>query len=118
MSILGHVNSALPAVTSFGRSMSTGPGLPEVAIWNASFIIAESSLTSFTRKLYFVQGLVMPTMSASWNASFPISIVGTWPDMTTSGTESIDAVAMPVTVLVAPGPDVTSTTPGFPLARA
>ncbi len=28
------------------------------------------------------------------------------------------AVAMPVTVLVTPGPEVTSTTPGRPVARA
>ena len=43
---------------------------------------------------------------------------GTWPVMTTMGIESICAVAIPVTALVAPGPDVTSTTPGFPVARA
>ncbi len=34
------------------------------------------------------------------------------------GTESMSAVSMPVTVLVAPGPEVTSTTPGLPVARA
>ena len=34
------------------------------------------------------------------------------------GTESICAVRMPVMVLVAPGPEVTRTTPGRPLARA
>ena len=34
--------------------------------------------------------------------------------MTTMGTESIWAVRMPVMVLVAPGPEVTSTTPGSP----
>jgi hypothetical protein len=38
--------------------------------------------------------------------------------MQTIGTESIIAVAMPVTRLVAPGPDVAMATPTPPLARA
>ena len=53
----------------------------------------------------------MPTMSTSWKASFPINCVGTCPVRTTRGTESIYAEAMPVTVLVAPGPEVTRHTP-------
>ena len=44
--------------------------------------------------------------------------VGTCPQITTSGVESMYASAMPVTVLVAPGPEVTSTTPGRPDTRA
>ena len=59
-----------------------------------------------------------PTVSHSWNASEPISAVGTCPVITTIGIESISASAMPVTTLVAPGPDVTSTTPGLPVERA
>ena len=46
----------------------------------------------------------MPVMSVSWNASEPSSAAGTWPVMQTIGIESIIAVAMPVTRLVAPGP--------------
>ena len=46
----------------------------------------------------------MPVMSVSWNASEPISALPTWPVMQTIGDESIIAVAMPVTMLVAPGP--------------
>jgi hypothetical protein len=38
--------------------------------------------------------------------------------MQTMGDESIIAVAMPVTRLVAPGPDVAMATPTSPLARA
>ena len=63
------------------------------------------------------QGRVMPTVSHSWNASWPIACVGTWPVMITSGIESMYAVAMPVTALVTPGPDVTSATPTFSLDR-
>ena len=37
--------------------------------------------------------------------------VGTWPVRITIGIESMYAVAMPVTALVTPGPDVTSATP-------
>ncbi len=53
----------------------------------------------------------MPTVSHSWNASWPIAWVGTWPVSTTIGIESMYAVAMPVTALVTPGPEVTSATP-------
>ena len=44
--------------------------------------------------------------------------VGTWPVITTMGMESIIASAMGVTMFVAPGPEVTSTTPGLPVERA
>ena len=65
-----------------------------------------------------VQGLVMPTVSHSWKASEPIRCVGTWPVMQTMGIESSSASVRPVTALVAPGPEVTSTTPHFPVERA
>ena len=71
------------------------------------------SATFLTRKLCLTHGRVMPTVSHSWNASWPIAAVGTWPVMTTIGIESMYAVAMPVTALVTPGPDVTSATPDF-----
>ena len=57
-------------------------------------------------------------MSVSWKASLPMSVEATWPVMQTIGDESSIAVAIPVTRLVAPGPDVASATPTFPLARA
>jgi hypothetical protein len=60
----------------------------------------------------------MPTVSHSWNASDPIRLVGTWPVITTIGMESIKASTMPVTALVAPGPEVTKTTPHLPVERA
>ena len=63
-------------------------------------------------------GSVIPVMSASWKASEPISPAPTWPVMQTIGDESIIAVAIPVTMLVAPGPDVAIATPTFPVARA
>ena len=44
--------------------------------------------------------------------------VGTWPVNTTNGIESISASVMPVTAFVAPGPEVTKTTPGLPVERA
>ena len=60
----------------------------------------------------------MPVVSASWNASLPIRLVGTWPVMQTTGMLSMRASVSPVTVLVAPGPEVTRTTPTFPVERA
>ena len=65
-----------------------------------------------------VQGRVMPTVSASWKASLPIMWVGTWPVRQTTGTLSMSASVRPVTVLVAPGPEVTRTTPTRPVLRA
>ena len=76
------------------------------------------SLTFFTSQLCLVHGRVMPTVSHSWNASLPMRCVGTWPVMQTSGMESISASVSPVTAFVAPGPDVTSATPTFPVERA
>ena len=60
----------------------------------------------------------MPVMSASWKASVPIWSIGTCPVTHTIGTPSMWAVARPVMVFVAPGPDVTRHTPGLPFARA
>jgi len=68
--------------------------------------------------LCFVIGSVMPVMSVSWKASVPTSRLPTWPVMQTIGEESIMAVAMPVTMFVAPGPEVAMATPTRPLARA
>ena len=50
--------------------------------------------------------------------TLPIRRLPTWPVMQTIGEESIIAVAMPVTMLVAPGPEVAIATPTPPLARA
>src|SRR3954466_13990318 len=60
----------------------------------------------------------MPVTSASWNASLPITFVATCPEKTMIGIESSCAVARGVTVLVAPGPEVTMQTPGLPVPRA
>ena len=51
-------------------------------------------------------------------AVLPMRDRGTFPVMATRGDESSMAVAIPVTGLVAPGPDVAMTTPVFPVARA
>src|SRR5919206_5118602 len=109
----GYSNSQVAVVTSFGMSTTTGPGRPVVAMWNAFFIADARSLTSFTSMLCLTMGRVIPTVSHSWNASRPMACVGTWPVITTIGMESMYAVAMPVTALVTPGPEVTSATPIF-----
>ena len=71
-----------------------------------------------TRKLCLTIGRETPIISVSWKESVPIRLDFTCPDITTIGVESIYAVANPVIALVAPGPDVTSATPGFPVALA
>ena len=59
------------------------------ARWKAAFSVGASSSTSVTRKLCLVMGRVIPVMSVSWKASVPITDVGTWPVMATTGDESI-----------------------------
>ena len=56
-------------------------------------------------------GRVMPVVSVSWKASVPMEARATCPTTATTGTESIWAVAIPVTRFVAPGPDVAQHTP-------
>ena len=59
------------------------------ATWNASATVRAMSSALVTRKLCLVTGSVMPEMSASWNPSVPIRLLGTWPVMATTGTESM-----------------------------
>src|SRR5438128_2501619 len=57
-------------------------------------------------------------MSVSWKASVPNSGPATCPVMATSGVPSIQALAMGVTRLVAPGPVVATHTPTRPVEAA
>src|SRR5690606_38649785 len=104
--------------TSFGTSMTTGPGRPVRAISNAVRTVASSRVGSVTRKTCLATEPMIALTGASWNASVPIADVGTWPQITTIGTESAMQSRTGVTQFVAPGPDVTRTTPTRPLARA
>ena len=98
--------------------MTTGPGRPVRAISNAVRTVASSLAASVTRKMCFATEPMMLATGASWNASLPMAAVGTWPQITTMGTESAMQSRTGVTVLVAPGPEVTTQTPTLPLARA
>ena len=98
--------------------MSTGPGRPWVATWKAWWMVSASLAVSLTSQLCLVHGRVMPTVSASWKRVVADQKVATWPVRTTIGIESISASVRPVTALVAPGPEVTRTTPGLPVERA
>lgn len=103
---------------SLAMSTRTGPGRPVEAMWKAWAMTRGMSSALVTRKLCFVIGMVMPTMSASWKASVPIALDATWPVIATSGTESMCASAIGVTRLVAPGPEVAMQTPTLPVASA
>ena len=98
--------------------MSTGPGRPVVATWNASRTTRGMSWASLISQLCLVTGMVMPVVSHSWNASVPMEAVDTWPVITTMGIESMYASQSGVTMLVAAGPLVTMATPGRPVACA
>ena len=74
---------------SLGMSMSTGPGRPVVAMWNASRTMRGMSAASVTSQLCLVTDMVMPVVSHSWKASVPMAPSGTWPVITTIGIESM-----------------------------
>ena len=103
---------------SFGTSTTTGPGLPEVAISKAALMVASSFSSSVTKKTCFATDPMTLVIGASWKASVPIELLPTCPQMTIIGIESAMASLTGVTVLVAPGPEVTSTIPGLPVALA
>ena len=71
-SVDGYHQSIIDWVTSLGTSISTGPGRPVVARWNAAATARGISWADFTRKLCLVMPIVMPVMSHSWKASVPI----------------------------------------------
>ena len=54
-----------PAATSFGRSISTGPGRPSLATRKASATTAGMSAASRISQECFTIGRVMPMMSTS-----------------------------------------------------
>ena len=85
---------------------------------NALRIVAARLFTSFTIKLCFVIGNVIPVISISWKLSFPRRETPTLHVIATIGMESIYAVAIPVTRFVAPGPLVARHTPTLPVALA
>ena len=104
--------------TSLGTSTTTGPGRPVRAISKAVRMVASSCSGFVTRKTCLATGPITAVTGASWKASVPMAAVGTWPQITTMGTESAMQSRTGVTQLVAPGPEVTSTHPTLPLARA
>ena len=86
---MGQYHSMGDWAMSLGMSMSTGPGRPVVATWNASDTMRGMSSTSVMSQLCLVMPMVMPVMSLSWNASLPIEVVATCPVTTTRGVESM-----------------------------
>src|SRR5215211_5861636 len=62
--------------------------------------------------------MVMPVISVSWKASLPSTALETCAVIATIGVLSIQASAIAVTRLVAPGPLVPRHTPTRPVARA
>ena len=65
--------------------------------------------------VFLVVEAAMEQMSHSWNASLPRDARATCPVMATIGTESALAPMIPVTRLVAPGPEVATQTPTLPV---
>ncbi len=65
---------------------------------------------------HLASGAYILRKSTSWKASRSIWWRATWPTSTTIGVESWKAVWTPIEALHAPGPRVTSNTPGLPVS--
>ena len=70
--------------------MTTGPGRPVAAISKAVRIVASSRSGSVTRNTCLATEPMIAETGASWNASVPMTPVGTWPQMTTMGTDRVE----------------------------
>ncbi len=73
----GQYHSIVWFEMSFGRSISTGPGRPVVATWNAAATTLGMSSALLMSQLCFVMPIVTPVMSHSWKASVPMDGVAT-----------------------------------------
>jgi hypothetical protein len=69
-------------------STTTGPGRPLRAISKAVRMDASSFASSVTSNTCLAHDAKMLKTGASWKASVPIAILGTWPQIRTTGTES------------------------------
>jgi len=103
---------------SIGTETSTGPGRPVVAMWNASRIAFGRSCALITSSLCLVTDRVMPTVSHSWKASWPMACVGTWPVRSRTGSLQLSAVSIAAAALSMPGPGTTVKAEGRPVERA
>ena len=92
-------------------------GRPVRAIQKAERRVASNSSGFSTKKSCLALAIMMLKMGASWKASEPMAARETWPQITTIGMESAMQSRTGVTMLVAPGPDVTRQTPTFCEAR-
>ena len=65
-----------------------------------------------------VIGDIMSTCGRSWSEPILCWVRAPWPPMCSTGLSERNAVAMPVTALVQPGPAVVTTQPSLPVWRA
>jgi hypothetical protein len=98
-------------------STTTGPGRPVRASSKAARMMPSSFSGSVTRNTCLATAPITEAIGASWKASEPMAARGTWPQMTTRGMESAAQSRTGVTMLVAPGPEVTIATPTWPVER-
>ena len=65
-----------------------------------------------------VMGDIMSTCGRSWSEPILCCVSAPWPPMCKTGLSERNAVAIPVTALVQPGPAVVTTQPSLPVWRA
>lgn len=101
---------------SSGRPITTGPGRPDVAVWNARLSSSGIRRASSISNTCFASGPNIARRSTSWNASRSRCSRATCPISRIIGVESWNAVWTPTLACVAPGPRVTRQMPGRPVS--
>ena len=85
----GASGTAILSVSmSSGRAITTGPGRPLLAVWNARETISGTRAESSISLAHFAKAPNTARQSSSWNASRSLLSRATWPTNMIIGVES------------------------------
>src|SRR5690606_430368 len=117
-SAVGGVTSAVPYITSIGRSTNTGPRYGVNACRSAAATVAGTCSGSVAVTACLVTGATSGTWSISCRLPDPHRKVGARPASTSTGAPLNQALVSPEIPLVTPGPAVSTARPGRRRNRA
>ena len=103
--------------TSIGISRNAGPGTPDTAVRTAISTYSGMRCVWKQASAHLLIGRTMPTWSISWSEPRRRFENGPWPPITRIGELARQALAMPVTPSVTPGPAVSTAQPIRPGLR-
>ena len=103
--------------TSIGISRKAGPGTPETAVRTAISMYSGMRSVWKQASAHLLMGRIIPTWSISCSEPRRRLEKGPWPPITRIGLLARQALAMPVTPSVTPGPAVRTAQPMRPGLR-